>query len=387
MTEIALILVAAGAGTRAQSDIPKQYKLLGNKPLLQHTLDNASRTQKFAKTVLVVAQDDPRAEHLKLDEQVKLVVGGDSRTASVRAGLESLRTAPPDIVMIHDGARPFLTAAIVSDLIDAVADYDGAVPALPIVDALKTEDFNAVNRDTLRRVQTPQAFQYGAIMAAFDALPANASAHDDISVAAQASLSLTFTTGDERNFKVTYPEDFAKAEDMISPPPSAPMISITGSGYDVHRLAKSDEPLWMCGVPIDCGMTLVGHSDADVGLHAITDAILGAVAQGDIGDHFPPSDPKWAGASSDQFLLHALQLAQNSGAALRHVDLTIICERPKIKPHRVVMRARIAEITGLPLSRVSLKATTSEGLGFTGRGEGITAQAFATLTVPIEESP
>ena len=217
-------------------------------------------------------------------------------------------------------------------------------------------------------------------MSAYHAQPPHAVHPDDTAIAQLAGLTLAFVDGDESNFKVTFPEDFDKARAMIN----RATISITGSGFDVHRLADSDDPLWLCGVAIECGMTLVGHSDADVGLHAITDAVLGAIANGDIGDHFPPTDPKWKGAASDQFLLHALELAKTDGATLRHIDLTLICEKPKIKPHRSAMRERIAALTGLRLSRVSLKATTTEGLGFTGRGEGIAAQALVTLTVPVE---
>lgn len=331
----------------------------------------------FDRIVLVVAPDDAHARTIAGNAEI--VQGGDTRTASVRAGLAALGDSPPDIVMIHDGARPFLDAGLVQPLLDALTDHDGAVPALPIADALKTDGFNAVDRDTLHRVQTPQAFRYGAIKAAFDALPEDASAHDDIAIARNAGLSLAFTPGSERNFKVTWPEDFAKAEAMLS----SNTLCVTGSGFDVHRLAESSEPLWLCGIEVDSDYTLVGHSDADVGLHAVTDAILGAIAQGDIGDHFPPTDPQWTGARSDRFLVHALGLAHDQGATLRHVDLTIICERPKVKPYREAMRARLAEITGLSIDNVSIKATTTETLGFTGRREGIAAQAFATVEKPV----
>lgn len=376
MTDCALILVAAGRGERASGELPKQYNLIAGKPLLHHTLNNAATTRLFDRIILVVAEDDSRAAALAPDAVI--VTGGASRTASVRAGLDALKDNPPAIVMIHDGARPFIDRNLVAPLLDALNTHDGAVPALPIVDALKSDDFTPVDRDRLHRVQTPQAFHFDKIHAAFDALPADKSAHDDIAIARDAGLSLAFTPGTERNFKVTWPEDFAKAEAMMQ----RDTITVTGSGFDVHRLAESDDPLWICGIIVDSPYTLVGHSDADVGLHAITDAILGAVAQGDIGDHFPPSDPQWKGASSDRFLQHAIALAQREGATLRHVDLTLICERPKVKPYRDAMRARVADITGLPLARVSIKATTTETLGFTGRREGIAAQALATLDVP-----
>lgn len=375
MTDRALILVAAGRGQRAGGELPKQYRDIAGKPLLAWTMDNASQTALFDRIILVVAANDSWAADLPGD--AIRVTGGATRTASVRAGLDALRESPPAQVFIHDGARPFIDRDLVQPLIDALTTHDGAVPALAIADALKSDDFAPVDRDRLRRVQTPQAFDYAKIKAAYDALPADASAHDDIAVAREAGLTLAFTPGSERNFKVTWPDDFAKADAMLSPR----RLTITGSGFDVHKLEESDAPLWLCGVEIDSPYTLVGHSDADVGLHAITDALLGAIAQGDIGDHFPPSDPQWKGAASDRFLAHAVTLAREHGATLRHVDLTIICEHPKIKPYRAAMRDRVAAITGLPLGRVSIKATTTETLGFTGRREGIAAQALATVEI------
>ena len=373
MQDIALILVAAGRGERAGGEVVKQYRLIAGKPLLAHTLDNASRLGVFTRTLLVVAEGDDRARALA--PRAEIVIGGASRTDSVRAGLEALRGSPPELVFIHDAARPFLSDPIVAPLLAALREHDGAVPALPIVDALKTVDFAPVDRDRLHRVQTPQAFLYPRIMAAFDAFAG--SAHDDIAVAKAAGLSLAFTPGDESNFKVTFAEDFAKAEAMLSA-----RITVSGTGFDVHRLETSDKPLMICGIEVESPLALVGHSDADVGLHAITDAVLGAVAQGDIGDHFPPSDPQWKGASSDRFLQHAITLAGLQGARVEHVDLTLICERPKVKPYRAAMRERVATLCGLPLARVSVKATTTEGLGFTGRREGIAAQAIATVSLP-----
>ena len=372
MTDIALILVAAGQGLRAGGEIPKQYKSLAGSPLLAHTLKSAAECEVFSRTILVIAEGDDRARALA--PNAKLVIGGATRTASVRAGLAALKENPPDIVMIHDAARPFLDRDLIAPLIEALKAHDGAVPALPIVDALKTDDFDPVDRSTLHRVQTPQAFHFEKIWRAFENLPADASAHDDIAVAREAGLSLAFTPGSERNFKVTFPEDFAKAEAMLSQ-----MVTVSGTGFDVHRLETSDKPLMLCGIEIESPLALVGHSDADVGLHAITDAILGAIAQGDIGDHFPPSDPQWKGASSDQFLAHAVKLAKETGASLVHIDLTLICERPKVKPYRAAMREQIAAITGLEAKHISVKATTTEGLGFTGRQEGIAAQAIATV--------
>ena len=373
VTGCALILVAAGSGTRAGGEVPKQYRMLAGKPLLAHTLENAALTGVFDRTVVVVAAGDGRAAALAPDATI--VTGGATRSDSVRAGLEALADEPPATVMIHDAARPFLDRALVADLAAALATHDGAVPVLPIVDAIKTVDFEPVDRDVLHRVQTPQAFRYSAIKRAFDAF--TGSAHDDIAVAREAGLSLAFTRGLEANFKVTFPEDFAKAEAMLGE-----RITVSGTGFDVHRLETSEKPLMICGVELDSPLALVGHSDADVGLHAITDAILGATANGDIGDHFPPSDPQWKDAASDRFLLHAIKLAEDAGARLVHVDLTLICERPKVKPYREAMRARVAEICGLPLARVSVKATTTEGLGFTGRREGIAGQAIVTVSLP-----
>ncbi len=377
MTDCALILVGAGRGERAGGKTPKQYRLLRGIPLLAHTLKNAVSTELFNRTVLVIASGDDRAA--ELFPGATIVTGGTSRTASVRAGLDALCDDPPRFVMIHDAARPFLDADLVMPLMSALKTHDGAVPALPIADALKSEAFDPVDRNQMRRVQTPQAFDYAKIKAAFDASPPDATTHDDIAIARNAGLSLAFTPGSERNFKVTWPEDFAKAEAILS----ASTISVIGSGFDVHRLAVSEKPLRLCGIEVESKYKLVGHSDADVGLHAITDAILGAVAQGDIGDHFSPSDPQWKGAKSDQFLRHALKLASDADATLRHIDLTIICERPKVKPYRQAMRERVAEISGLPVGRVSIKATTTETLGFTGRKEGIAAQALATMELPI----
>ena len=264
-----------------------------------------------------------------------------------------------------------------SDLSKALSTHEAAVPALPIVDALKTLDGTAVNRDEMRRMQTPQAFQYDQILAAFEKHAVHASFADDIAVAKHAGLSIAFTEGDERNFKITHPEDFNKAERVLM----SDTYTATGSGFDVHQYAKGDI-LWLCGIPIECGYTLKGHSDADAGLHALTDAILGALAFGDIGDHFPPSDPQWKGASSDKFLSFAVEQIAARGGKLQHVDVTIICEKPKVKPHREAMREKIAELCKLPLRRVSVKATTTEKLGFAGRGEGLAAQATATVTLP-----
>ena len=378
MTRIAQILVAAGKGARIGGDVPKQYRLIGSKAVLERTLQATLAHPDISETIVVIAEGDSHiADIVTGHNNIRTVTGGASRTASVKAGLSALADIPPDLVLIHDGARPFVTLDVMSGVIDALSDAPAAVPALPIADALKSLDGTSVDREQLRRVQTPQGFQYDKIWAAFQTLDNDANFADDIEVAQAAGLKITFTDGDANNFKVTYPEDFAKAEAMLK----TDTYIATGTGFDVHRFTDGDV-MWLCGVPINCGFTLLGHSDADAGLHALTDAILGAIAYGDIGDHFPPSDPKWKGASSDKFLLYTIEKVKECGGQLQHVDVTLICEKPKIKPHRDAMREKIAELCGLPLSRVSVKATTTEKLGFTGRGEGLAAQASATIKLP-----
>jgi len=378
VTRIAQVLVAAGKGVRIGGDLPKQYRLIGGKSVLRHTIEATLAELRIAETIIVVAEGDPHIAALIADfGNIRTVTGGATRTASVKAGLAALQDDPPELVLIHDGARPFVRPAVIGGVIDALSTHHAAVPALPIADALKSLDGASVNRETLRRVQTPQGFHYDKIWSAFVALSDDASFADDIDVAHAAGLDIAFTQGDTNNFKVTYPEDFAKAEAMLA----TETYIATGTGFDVHRFTDGDV-LWLCGVPIECGFTLLGHSDADAGLHAITDAILGALAHGDIGDHFPPSDPQWKGASSDKFLIYAIEKIAERGGLLQHVDVTLICEKPKIKPHREAMRARIAELCGLTLTRISVKATTTEKLGFTGRGEGLAAQASATIKLP-----
>ena len=378
MAHIAQILVAAGKGARIGGDTPKQYQKVAGKTLLEWTLDAVYAVPDITEYVLVIAPNDSFiADIAPKYPNLRLAIGGATRTASVKAGLDALKDSAPNHVLIHDGARPFVSQALIAEIISALDSAPAAVPALPIADALKTLSGESVDRDALRRVQTPQGFDYAKILAAFEQIPEGESFADDIAIAQRAELEITFTQGDENNFKVTYPADFAKAEMMLK----TENYIATGTGYDVHRFTEGDV-LWLCGVPIDCGFTLLGHSDADAGLHALTDAILGALCFGDIGDHFPPSDPQWEGASSDKFLLYAIEKIKERGGNLQHVDVTLICEKPKIKPHREAMRARIAELCGLPLTRVSVKATTTEKLGFTGRAEGLAAQAAATIKLP-----
>ena len=377
MKRTALILVAAGKGKRAGTEIPKQYQRIGDQQLITHTLKNLQESFDFDEIRVVVSKDDVWIDEILTHFSLSGVttIGGATRTKSVRAGLDSLTNLGIERVFIHDAARPFVTQRLLNALNQALDSAVAAAPALEIADALKTLDGQAVDRNKLRRVQTPQAFHFESIVKAFETHTNNESFADDIAVAHKAGLTIQFTEGDQKNFKVTYPEDFAKAADMMKKSYIA-----TGSGFDVHQFdKKSSGPLWLCGVPIDCGYTLLGHSDADAGLHALTDAILGAMCFGDIGDHFPPSDPKWKGASSDKFLIFALDKLQALNGTLQHVDVTLICEKPKIKPHRDAMRSRISELCALPLTRVSVKATTTEKLGFTGRGEGLAAQATATV--------
>ncbi len=388
MTRIAQILVAAGKGARLGGDIPKQYQSLAGEPLIRHTLRAFAESGiDVVQSVIVVA---PRDEFI--DQAVKniipvpmIVAGGASRTQSVKNGLAALASDPPDIVLVHDAARPFVSGAIIKAVVEALERSQAAVPVLPVVDAIKRIDEKGLNVDvdrrTIRRVQTPQGFRFKDIWSVYQGVDDKAGYSDDIAVAHKAGFSIQTVEGDEKNFKVTYPNDLQKAEQILKDQNSQDYYIATGSGFDVHRFGPG-ETMWLCGVEIPAGISLKGHSDADVGLHALTDAILGALADGDIGDHFPPSDPQWAGASSDQFLKFAADKVIARGGHLSHVDVTLICEKPKVKPHREAMRARIAQILDMPISRVSVKATTTEKLGFTGRGEGIAAQAAATAALP-----
>lgn len=313
----------------------------------------------------------------------RAVAGGIERADSVRAGLASLACAPDAAVLIHDAARPLLSGDIIEGLIGALDHADGALPALPVADSLRRRDTDgvmagAVDRAGLWRAQTPQAFRRGVIERAYTAWTSSDAPTDEASVVQAAGGTVRLIEGDPRLLKLTYPEDFAVAEALI------PRQTRIGSGYDVHRWGPGGS-VWLCGIEVPHDQTLIGHSDADAGLHALTDAILGALAEGDIGDHFPPSDPKWKGASSDQFLLHAAGMVEARGGRIVNVDVTLICEQPKVKPHRLAMRERIAHLLQLPLDAVSVKATTSEGLGFTGRGEGLAAQAVCAIELPAPQ--
>lgn len=379
------IIVAAGSGIRAGGGIPKQYRHVAGQPLLRHAVSRLLAHPAITGISVVI---NPECRALYDDAVAGLplpppVAGGATRQDSVRAGLEALAADPPDIVLIHDAARAFVPAAVIDALVAAFVDagVDGACPALPQVDSLRRGDggrfSGSVDREHLWRVQTPQAFRYPAILAAHRAAASGQT--DEVAIGLAAGLAVAITPGDERAFKVTEPADFAKAQAMTV------YSSRAASGFDVHKFGPNDgscDHVWLCGIKVPHDAGLIGHSDADAGLHALTDALLGTIAAGDIGDHFPPSDERWRGAASDQFLAHAGTLVRERGGIIDHVDVTLICERPKVGPHREAMRARIAEILALAIDRVSVKATTTERLGFTGRQEGIAAQAMASVRLP-----
>lgn len=382
MTACALI-VAAGRGTRAGGDLPKQWQMLAGRRVLDWTLD-AFRTAPAITRIVVVLHPD-EMDRLTPDDRTATVAGGATRAQSVRNGLDWLSTLPepPQQVLIHDAARCCLPGALIGDILDALRDVDtpAVAPALPVTDALWRGDTDMVcgtqDRTGLYRAQTPQGFDFTAILAAHRAHDGDAG--DDVEVARAHGLPVRIVTGDERNLKITAPADFARAETILTARKETPLIDIrTGTGFDVHRFGEGDHVM-LCGVPVAHDRGLQGHSDADVGMHALTDALYGALAMGDIGRHFPPSDPQWKGAASDIFLRHAVDLTASHGFRITNVDVTLICERPKIGPHAEAMIAALSQIMGLERSRVSVKATTSERLGFTGREEGIAAQAVATL--------
>ncbi|WP_417626142.1 bifunctional 2-C-methyl-D-erythritol 4-phosphate cytidylyltransferase/2-C-methyl-D-erythritol 2,4-cyclodiphosphate synthase [Pararhodobacter aggregans] len=372
--DIAVILVAAGRGSRMGGGLPKQWRLLAGQPVLAHTVA-AFRAAGLDRILLVIHPDDrPRAEALGLP----LVEGGASRSDSVRAALAALASDPPARVLIHDAARPLVEPSLIAGVLEALTTHPAAAPALPVVDALWRGEAGAVAglqpRDGLFRAQTPQGFDFAALSAAYDAHPGDAA--DDVAVAMAAGLRVAITPGSERNLKLTYPEDFTRAEQMLAE--RSAMDIRLGNGFDVHAFTEGDH-VWLCGVKVPHTKALLGHSDADVGMHALTDALYGAMADGDIGRHFPPTDPQWKGAASHIFLRHAGELARSRGFTISNCDVTLICERPKVGPHATAMQAALADILGLDAGRVSVKATTSERLGFTGREEGIAAIATATL--------
>lgn len=380
------LIVAAGRGQRFGGEIPKQYRRVGGRTLLYHAASAFCTHPAIAGVRVVIHPDDRGLYDAAVDglDLLTPVPGGETRQESCRLGIESLAGLAPESVLIHDAARPFVDTAIIDRAIAALEIHQGALVAIPVVDTLKREYpaetgpevAGTVSRDGLWRAQTPQAFRYADIRAAHrDA--AGAGLTDDAAVAERAALSVALVRGSEENFKVTTEQDLRRAERVVA----AAMDVRTGFGFDVHAFGVGDH-IMLCGVKVPYRRGLVGHSDADVGLHALTDALLGAVGAGDIGVHFPPSDPQWKGASSDIFLRGAAAILAECGGSITSLDLTVICEAPKVRPHHGAMVARVAAILELPESRVSIKATTTEHLGFIGRGEGIAAQALATVRLP-----
>ena len=371
LPSFAAIVVAAGKGLRAGQPLPKQFAMWRGKPVLRHSVE----TLLDAGARPLVIAVPPDGEQAVLDalaglEGFALVTGGTTRQQSVKNALAAVDSA--ERILIHDAARPDLPLPVIERLLAALEYRPGAIPVLPVIDSLSVENDGVMSgtapREQLRRVQTPQAFRFDAIFRAHQAWQDEASAGDDAQVLRANGGIVAHVQGDDRLAKLTFAEDFMVQQ---------PSIRI-GMGFDVHRLVEGEE-LWLGGIRLDHSKGLSGHSDADVALHAIVDALLGAVANGDIGSHFPPSDPRWKGASSDQFLEHAAKLVREAGYGVGNVDLTIICEAPKIGPHRDAMRTRIADLLGVDIALVSVKATTTERLGLTGRGEGIAAQAIATV--------
>ena len=370
----AAIIVAAGRGIRAGGDVPKQWQRIAGQSVVEHTLDVFAAHPQVDEIVLVVGADDlDRVADLGLTARATIVIGGDERSLSVFAGLTA---AQADTVLIHDAARCCLPAEVIDRVLAALLDCAAAAPALPVTDTLWTGAAGCVTgvqeRAGLHRAQTPQGFERQAILAAHTAHGLGAT--DDVEVARRAGLDVTIVDGDARNLKITTAADFTRAEQLLE----GPMDIRTGNGFDVHRFGAGDHVM-LCGVKIPHSRGLQGHSDADVGMHTVTDAIYGALCRGDIGQHFPPSDPQWKGAQSHIFLRHACTLAADMGFKITHVDCTLICEFPKIGPVALSMRETMADIMGLDVDRVSIKATTSERLGFPGRGEGIAAMATVTL--------
>jgi 2-C-methyl-D-erythritol 4-phosphate cytidylyltransferase/2-C-methyl-D-erythritol 2,4-cyclodiphosphate synthase len=379
------LVVAAGRGTRYGGDAPKQYAPLLGRPVLRRAVD-CLLAHPGIDAVRVVAHAEDRDAYVRATAGLSLlppVDGGATRQDSVRIGLESLEDDPPDIVAIHDAARPFVPAPVIDRLLNAMQSAPAAIAALPLADTLKRAEAGdlvaaTVPRDELWRAQTPQMFRFADILSAHRRAQASGQSFtDDAAVAENAGLPVRLVPGAAELMKITTPEDLARAERWLA----GGHESRVGQGFDVHRFGPGHHVM-LCGLRIEHTRGLVGHSDADVGLHAMTDALLGAIGAGDIGTHFPPSEPEWRDASSAVFLAHAAALLRERGGEIVQIDATLICEAPKIGPHRARMAERVAEIAGISAERVSIKATTTEGLGFTGRGEGIAALATATVTLP-----
>jgi 2-C-methyl-D-erythritol 4-phosphate cytidylyltransferase / 2-C-methyl-D-erythritol 2,4-cyclodiphosphate synthase len=388
LAKVAAVIVAAGRGYRAGGDMPKQYRALAGEPVIRPTLAAFLSHPQIDAVQPVIHPDDEaifQAATAGLERLLPAVPGGATRQASVRAGLEALRAAAPDLVLIHDAARPFLSTDLISRAITAAAEHGAAVPAIAVTDTVKAVDernmvSETLDRSRLRTVQTPQAFAYDVIVALHDraATAGRDDFTDDAALAEWAGRPVNVFAGEAGNVKLTTNEDFERAEALRM----AALGDVrTGSGFDVHAFGDGDH-IMLAGVRIPHDRGVTGHSDADVALHALVDAILGALAEGDIGVHFPPSDPQWRGASSDRFLAFACERVRARAGMIAHLDVTIVCEAPRVGPHRDAMRARIAAIAGVPIERVAIKATTSEKMGFTGRAEGLVAMATATVRLP-----
>jgi 2-C-methyl-D-erythritol 4-phosphate cytidylyltransferase/2-C-methyl-D-erythritol 2,4-cyclodiphosphate synthase len=377
---IVALIVAAGRGERAGGSIPKQFRPIAGTPMLRRSVDAFLQRGDISGVVVVAPEGSIEVASGMLPvDRIRVTSGSDTRQGSVLSGLENVANESPDYVLIHDAARPLVSQDVIGRVVTALLDgNDAAIPLLPVADTLKRRDgehWMTAPRDGLYRAQTPQGFRFDAILKAHRA-HANVSVTDDMALAELAGMKIMAVEGDETNMKVTSAEDFTHAERLLG----GAAEFRTGMGFDAHRFAPGDH-VWLCGVKIAHDHALEGHSDADAGLHALTDAVLGAIGEGDIGQHFPPTDDRWRGAASHMFLAHALELVRAKGGAVVHCDVTIICERPKVAPHRDAMRARVAEILELDAGRVSIKATTTEGMGFTGRREGLAAQAIATVRV------
>jgi 2-C-methyl-D-erythritol 4-phosphate cytidylyltransferase/2-C-methyl-D-erythritol 2,4-cyclodiphosphate synthase len=394
---VVAVVVAGGRGTRAAAgtgDAPKQYRTIGGRAVIAETIARLSRHPAIACIQPVIHPDDGLAFAESVEAGAKLatpVHGGATRQDSVRHGLEALALDPPEFVLVHDAVRPFVSPAVIDRVLAALATSDGAIAALPVTDTVKRADSgrritDTIPRDGLWTAQTPQGFRFAALLAAHRraAEAGRTDLTDDAAVAEWAGLSVALVEGDAGNVKLTTAADLVRADARLTAAALADLPDVrVGQGYDVHAFGPGDA-VTLAGVAVPHERGLVGHSDADVGLHAVTDAILGALADGDIGAHFPPSDPQWRGTDSAHFLAAAVQLVRDRGGRVAHLDLTFVCEAPKIGPHREAMRTRIAAICGLPVDRVAVKATTSERLGFTGRREGIAALATATVRLPFD---
>lgn len=381
------LVVASGRGERAKTQIPKQYVTLNGKSVLDYTVQNLCNNPQIHHVLCVISQDMVGLYNQCVTPHSKLLnvtFGGNTRQESVFKGLSDLKKHSPHHVLIHDAVRPNVCGMLIDDLLRALDKYDGACPAIAVTDSLRKSDGTIVNRDGLFTVQTPQAFHFDKILTAHEFCLQNFPLEeftDDIAIAQRFGLKTHFTTGSHKNFKLTYPSDFDRFEQELKMQSYFNYPDIrTANGYDVHRLTQGDGVI-LGGIKIECPFKLLGHSDADVVLHAITDALLGTIAAQDIGYHFSPNDDRWKGADSAVFLRHAHDLVLAQKGRVNFVDVTIICEAPKISPYRDAIRQNIADILNLPIERISLKATTTEKLGFTGRGEGIAAQACVTVVI------